>query len=215
MSFNIKLLIIANITRTEENMAKVHSDSEKEMTKVEAQFKEYDDQVKSLTLDRMNMAPKQEKDEPKISAREVDKSKEIWLKPKKTLGVGVNPKTGEREKFNETFRKDWEFAKEYVQFTAYNEILGETICDLWTKPFPGTNCESWDIPVNKAVWGPRYLAERLKGCQYHKLSMSQHQVTGSDGMGTYHGSMVVDTTVNRLDAYPVNTRKSVFMGAGF
>ena len=107
-------------------MAKVHSDSEKEMSKVEAQFKEYDDQVKSLTLDRMNMAPKEEKEEPKISARDVDKSKEIWLKPKKTLGVGVNPKTGEREKFNEAFRKDWEFAKEYVQFTAYNEILGHT-----------------------------------------------------------------------------------------
>ena len=43
-------------------MAKVHSDSEKEMSKVEAQFKEYDDQLKSLTLDRMNMAPKEEKE---------------------------------------------------------------------------------------------------------------------------------------------------------
>ena len=37
--------------------------------------------------------------------------------------------------------------------------------------------------------------------------------SGSDGMGQYFGSMAVDTTVSRLDAIPVSTRRSVFMGA--
>ena len=212
MSFNIKLLIIANITRTEESMAKINSDTEKETIKVESQLKEFESQVKSLTLDQMNKAPKKECDEPHISAREAEKSKEIWLKPKKSLGPGVNPKSGEKEKFNENFRKDYEFKKEYVHFTALNKMLNETI-EVWTKPYGGMNCEYWEVPVNVPVWGPRYLAEQLKSCQYHELSMSQSTVTQHSGAGTFYGSMVVDTTVNRLDAVPVNTHKSVFMGA--
>jgi len=73
--------------------------------------------------------------------------------------------------------------------------------------------EFWKVPVNKPIWGPRHLAERIKGCRYHRLVMSETVSTGSDGVGQYYGAMAVDTTIQRLDALPVSSTKSVFMGA--
>ena len=43
--------------------------------------------------------------------------------------------------------------------------------------------------------------------------MQQNVSTGSDGMGQYYGAMAVDNIIQRLDALPVSSRKSVFMGA--
>jgi len=179
--------------------------AERELDKAEKQFKEFDDNVKSLTMDRMNQAPKLDQ-EPihKIAQSDIEKSKDIYLKPYRSIGS--------REKFNEDYRKDYEFAKEYVRFIAeHREIIGEDI-DLWTKPFAGMPCEWWKVPVGKPVWGPRYLAERVKGCSYHRLTM-QNTVTDSSGMGQFYGSMAVDTTIQRLDALPVSNTKSIFMGA--
>lgn len=194
---------------------KVSSAGEKELDKVQEQFDAFDNQVKELTLDRMNKAPKEEvEQQTKLSSKDLEKSKDIYLKPIRAIGPGTCPKTGFKEKFNEKFRADWEFAKEYVHFTAENhEIIGEAI-ELWTKPFPGVNCEWWRVPVNKPVWGPRYLAEQIKRCSYHRLRTEDGMQTGSDGFGKYHGTLIVDTTVQRLDAIPVSNRKSVFMGAG-
>lgn len=195
---------------------KVNSASQKELDKTAQQLDAFESEVKTLTLDRMNMAPKEDVEiQTKLSSEQISKSKDIYLKPKKILGPGVNPKTGEKEKFNEKFREDWNFAKEYVQFIAENrELIGSDIQDIWTKPFPGVNCESWDVPCNKPVWGPRYLAEQIKACSYHRLSMNESKGTlGSDGYGTYTGSIVVDSTVQRHDAMPVSTKKSIFMGA--
>lgn len=184
---------------------KLQSSAEKELDKVEQQFKAYDDNIKELTHDRMNAAPKQEV-EPQTQIAQVDiaKSKDEYLKPFKTIGS--------REKFNEDYRDQYNFDKEYVQFIAENkEIIGETI-ELWTKPYAGMPAEFWKVPTNKPLWGPRYLAERIKGCSYNRLVMQQ-TVSNADGMGQYYGSLAVDTKVQRLDAMPVNTRKSIFMGA--
>lgn len=177
-----------------------------EMDKLQKQFDAFDDNVKELTQERMNAAPKQEVEaQTKLSSSEIDKKKDIYLKPVKTISC--------REKFNETFRNDYNFKKEYVHFIAENhEIIGESL-DFWTRPFPGMPAEEWKVPVNTPVWAPRYVAEQIKSCSYHRLKMQQHVGTGSDGMGQYYGSMAVDTTVQRLDAIPVSTRKSVFMGA--
>jgi hypothetical protein len=187
---------------------KVNSSAQKELDKAEKQFEAFDNQVKDLTLDRMNMAPKPELEpQTKLSQKDIEKSKDIYLKPIKTIGC--------RDKFNEDYRKDYEFAKEYVHFIAENkEIIGESI-DIWTRPFAGMPAEEWLVPTNKPVWGPRYLAEQIKSKYYHRLVMQQSSVTGSDGMGTYHGSIVADTTIQRLDARPVGARKSVFTGATF
>ncbi len=190
---------------TEKN--KTASTAQQQLDKADQQFQAFDANVKEMTMDRMNQAPKVDV-EPQtlLSQKDIEKSKDIFLKPKRSISC--------KEKFNELYRKDYEHAKEYVQFIAENrEIIGETI-DLWTRPFAGMPAEEWDVPTNKPVWGPRYLAEQIKRKYYHRLVMQQNQISGSDGMGQYYGSMAVDTTVQRLDAHPVNQRKSVFMGAG-
>lgn len=180
--------------------------TKKEIDKLQQQFDAFDNQVKNLTLDRMNEAPvEQTESQAKISTKQADKSKEIWLKPERKINDG--------QKFNEKFQKDWNFAKEYVQFIAeHKELIGETI-ELWTHPFGGMGAEFWKIPTGKPVWGPRYLAEQIRKCKYHRLRMDQSVNTSADGMGTYYGTMVADTTIPRLTAEPVATSKSIFMGA--
>jgi hypothetical protein len=188
------------------NKPRLNSESEKELNKVEAQFKAYDEQVQSLTVDRMNQAPKLDVEpQTKLSQNQIAEAKDIYLKPKRSIPS--------KEKFNEDFRKDYEFQKEYVYFIAENkEIIGEEMTS-WTKPFAGMPAEEWVVPANKPVWGPRYLAERIKGCCYHVLSMNEQRSAGSDQMGSYYGQIVVDNTVQRLDATPATKRKSIFMGA--
>lgn len=192
---------------SEEKRPKVSGAAQKELDKAQEQFDNFDSQIKEMTLDRMNKAPVKEVEQQRLKS-----DNEIYLKPKRSFPPGVNPKTGEREKFNEKFRAEYEFQKEYVRFIAQNnEIIGETI-EFCLKKFPGTNCEEWAVPVNKPVWAPRMVAERIKGCKHHKLIM-QDKTTGSDHNAQYYGTMAVDTTVQRLDAYPATEKKSVFMGA--
>jgi len=173
-----------------------------EMQKLEAQFDEFDKQVKDLTLDRMNEAPKEETEGPKIAQVDIDKTKDHYLRPARVVMAA--------QKFNEKFRKDYEFDKEYVQFIAENNESHDLI-EIWTRPYGGVPAEFWNVPVGKPVWGPRYLAEQIRRRNYHRLHM-EDKPTGSDGVGQYYGSFVVDKTIQRLDARPVSTRKSVFMG---
>lgn len=179
--------------------------AEQEINKAEENFDAFEKSVKDLTLDRMSSAPVQEVEpQTKLSQDEISKSKDVYLKPLRAIGA--------KEKFNEKFRESWEFSKEYVQFIAeHREIIGENI-EIWTKPYPGVACEYWEVPTNKPIWGPRYLAEQIKSKTYHRLK-TENSFTGSQGMGQFYGSMVVDTVVQRLDAIPVAKRKSLFMGA--
>lgn len=192
----------------------INSESQKQLDKAEKQLAEFDSNVKEMTMDRINqLAPKVDRpEEAPISQRDLRNSKDIYLKPEKIIGPGVNPKTGESEKFNENFRAAYEYDKELVQFQAVNnEIIGETL-ELWTKPYGGTNCEFWKVPVNVAVWGPRYLAEQIKRKFYHRMKTEDRATAQGEGM-TYYGSMAVDHTIQRLDAFPVSQRRSVFMGS--
>ncbi len=177
-----------------------------ELEKVESQLTATEQNVKDLTINRANMAPKEDVEpQNKLSSVEIDKSKEIYLKPKRAIAS--------KEKFNEKFREDYNFQKEYVRFIAENrEIIGETI-EMWTKPFPGMPAEEWAIPTGKPVYAPRYVAERIKACSYHRLVMQQNVVTEANHVGQMYGALSIETTVQRLDALPVSTRKSVFMGA--
>lgn len=177
---------------------------DKEMEKLEKQFDKFDGEVKQMTLDRMNMAPSQEVEpQTKLSSREIEKSKDIYLKPKKSISC--------RDKFNEDYREQYNFQKEYVQFIAeHKEIIGESI-DLWTRPFAGMPAEEWDVPVNKPVWGPRYLAEQIRRKFYHRLVM-QPTVNSHDYSGQFYGTMAADVKIQRLTAEPVTSSKSIFMG---
>ena len=183
-----------------------NSESAKELDKLGQQFDMFQESVEKMTLDRMNEAPKLET-EPlvKMSSSEIARTEDIYLKPFRSIGSA--------EKFNENYRSDYNHAKEYVRFQAENkEIIGETI-DMWTKPFAGLPAEWWKIPVGKPLWAPRYVAEQISRCRYHRLTMKQPRSSGVDSMAEYYDTMAVDTTVQRLDAIPVNDRKSIFMGA--
>ena len=198
------------------NISKPNLDNQyaqKELDKAEKKFDEFNDQVKQMTNDRMNAAPKLETEQQtKLSSREIQNNNNLYLKPARTMYRGTDPKTKKDDVFDEKFRKDWEYKKEYVNFTAENkEIIGEKI-EMWTKPFPGVPAEFWEVPANKPIWGPRYLAEQIKNCTYHRFS-TQDSTMARDGMGSYYGALIVDNTINRLDAHPVSDRKSVFMGA--
>lgn len=185
---------------------KVNSEAQKELDKAQSQFDAFDQEIKSMTLDRMNSAEKLEVEpQTKIAQSDLENMKDIYLKPFRTISS--------KEKFNEKFRSSYEFDKQYVNFIAENkEIIGEAI-DLWAKPYPGLPAEEWKVPVNKPVWAPRYVAEQIKRKNYHKLSMENRQATSSDAMGVYTGNLVVDKVVQRLDAYPHTKKKSIFMGS--
>jgi hypothetical protein len=179
--------------------------ADNELNKMKGQLDAYEDNVKSLTVDRMNQAPQMEVEpQTKLSSREIAKKPEIYLKPKRTIGS--------KEKFNEQFRDQYNYAKEYVQFIAENyEIIGETM-EFWTKPFAGMPAEEWAVPANKPVWAPRYVAEQISRCKYHRLKTVDAPVS-TDGGVTHYGTMVADSVINRLDAKPVRTAVPVFMGA--
>lgn len=184
---------------------KEKDDLPKDLKQAADQFDQFDQSVKNLTMDRMNQAPKVEMEQQtKIAGRDIDKQPDVYLKPTKRIAS--------KEPFNEKFRQKYEFDIEYVHFIAENkEIIGETI-EMWTKPYPGMPAEFWNVPVNKPIWAPRHVAEQIKSRFYHRLK-TENTGTGTDSAGQYYGTMVVDTTVPRLDAHPVSNQRSIFMGS--
>jgi hypothetical protein len=174
---------------------------QKELEKVQEQCDSFEKNVKDLTMDRLNQAPRQETEpQTKLSSKEIAKSSDIYLKPEKIIAS--------RDKFNEKFRDSYDFDKEYVHFIAENkEIIGEAI-ELWTRPYGGMPAEYWRVPTNKPVWGPRYLAEQIKRKFYHRLVMQQNVITETNHAGQMFGCLAADTTIQRLDAHSVSSRKS-------
>lgn len=181
--------------------------AEQELDRLDGQFKEFEDQVKSFDINTLAKAPKEETEpQTKMSQNEIASAlqKPLYLKPAKSIG---SP-----QKFNEKFRDQWEYAKQYVPFIAeHNEVKGDTI-EIWTRRYAGTPAEFWQVPVNKPVMGPRYLAEQIRSRCYRRLVMDESKKTGSDGMGTWYGAMVAETTINRLNANPVTNKRSIFVG---
>lgn len=188
------------------NRPSVQSESQRELDKAEKQLDAFENEIKTITKDRVNEGqPLNSEPQTKLSSKEIDKSKDIYLKPTKTIST--------TQKFNEKFRDKYNFAKEYVHFIAENkEIIGESI-EIWTRPFGGMSAEFWTVPCNKPVWGPRYLAEQIKRKFYHRMVMDERKIVDHSSSGQFFGSMIADTTIQRLDAIPVSSRKSVFMGA--
>lgn len=180
--------------------------AEQELDKCAEQFEEFDTQIKEMTMERMNKAPLREMEpQTQLSSRDLNKSKDIYLKPNRTISC--------REKFNERFRDEYNYAKEYVHFIAENkEIKGESVT-LWIKKFPGMPAEEWIVPVNKPIWGPRYLAEQIRECKYHTFIMDAEKPRCQNQFGMETGVPVVEETVPRLTAEPVTTKRSIFMGA--
>ena len=177
---------------------KINSDSARELAKAEDQFQAFEKNIGDLTLDRMNASPVPETEpQTKLSTKEVEKIDAPYIKPIRS----INSREPFNEKYRDLHKKAWQYIKCIVE---NNEILGEAV-EVWTKRFPGDPAHFWKVPVNKPVYLPRLLAEQLQQCRYHRMTMeaSNGQVAGSDGMGTYIGSMVVDHTKQRIDCRPV------------
>ncbi len=121
-----------------------NSDAQNEIERVKEQFDTFDEKIKDMTMDRMNAAPKQEVEpQTKLSDKQIDKFPDHYLKPVK--------KISDRQVFNEDFRSEWNFQKEYVNFIAeHKECIGENI-EIWTHPFGGVGAEYWEVPTNKPV----------------------------------------------------------------
>lgn len=182
------------------------SKSNMEIEKAKMQLDNFEENIKEMTMDRMNTAPRQETEpQTKLSQNQIANSKDIYLKPYRTISSA--------EKFNENFRRDYEHAREYVYFIAENrELIGETI-ELWTKPFPGLPAEEWKVPANKPVWGPRYLAEQLARKFYHRLIMKESAPQGSDQYGEYKGQLVSDTCIPRIECRKATKTTNAYFGS--
>jgi hypothetical protein len=183
---------------------RVNSEGSKELERIEKKFDEYKDNMDKLTKDQADLAPiLQTEEQTKLSTKEKQEWPAHHIKPTKTIAS--------RDKFNDKYRKDYEFKKEYVNFITENvEIIGESI-EMWTKPFAGIPAEFWKIPVNKPVWAPRYVAEQIRNAKYHTYTMNQQTYENTGDM-QYYGSMVVKNTNSRLKAEPVVQGRSTFMG---
>lgn len=189
-------------------MDKQKKSIQSELKSINDQIKNTESSIQSLTLDEMNKAPKQESEPShRLSQKEISNSPDNYLKPKRVI-------FSQGQKFNENFRKDYEYDKEYVNFIAeHKEMHGELI-EIWTRPYGGIAAEFWEVPTGIPVWGPRYLAEQIRRKSYHRLVMKQNVITESNSMGQMYGAISAASTIPRLEAHPVNQRRSVFSSAG-
>lgn len=188
-------------------MAEKKVSVQEELNKVDNQFKVFDEDVKSMTMDKMNEAPKMEMEpQTKISQNQIANSKDVYLKPKRRLSS--------QEKFNEKFRAAYEKDSELVYVIAeHRELIGEAI-ELWTKPYPGTPAEEWIIPTGTPIWMPRYLMEQLKRKYYHRLVM-KNTTTSNESLGSFYGTMAAETTVQRLECTEISKNRNISMGRRF
>lgn len=174
---------------------KVDSKGQQELQNAADSIQSFETQLKSFHSDVAAMAPAIEDFEPqtKLSMREMASIGPEIMKPARSIGA--------KERFNETFRGEWEEKKKYVKCIVENyEIQGEMV-ELWTKGFPGVPCEFWQLPTNKPIAVPKYVAERVAGCKYHVLQM-EDSVTQHTQNGKMYGTLVARNSRQRLDARP-------------
>lgn len=157
-----------------------------------------------------NAAVKDYEPQTKLSQNQKLDAPDIVLKPRNIIAS--------RDRFNERFRKDWEFAKEYVRFICENRETPGDVIEVWTRPYGGLPAEFWVVPTNKPVIGPRHLAEQIRGRIYHKMVMhgdAEAQQNRDVQTGAYkmYGAIAVQEKCQRLTAEPVHETRSVFMPA--
>jgi hypothetical protein len=169
---------------------------------------EFDAQVKTLTHDVMRSASLVE-EEPQLkkSNRELQADNARYLKPVRTISSN--------QKFNENFRKSYEYDIEPVKFVAEHMELGSMI-ETWTRPYGGMSAEYWEVPVNTPVWGPRHLAAQIKRARYTRIIMTAdnaNDIREYSAAGTMVGTPRADCQVQRLDARPVSSASTTFFNS--
>lgn len=177
---------------------KQETSTEKELRKADEKFEEFKENISVSNDVGSYSAP--ESPPPEVSEKERRNSKDTYLKPHRSFPPGADPKTGKKETFNEKFRKQYEEDKEYIQFIAENSEIRDETLDLWTKPYPGIEAEEWAVPVNRPVWGPKYLYKQIKRKFYRRM-VSEDRPVSAEGGFTYTGCLVVKNIIHRLDAH--------------
>ena len=175
------------------------SRSEQQLEKAAEKFDEFAQQVKSLSVDEKANLPSQETEpQTKLSKKEANSLDAPVIKPNRAIFS--------KEKFNEKMRSEYEVRSKLVKcIVENNEIIGERI-EKWTKRWPGEPAHFWQIPVNKPIYLPKFLAEELQNCCYHRLVMEEAPQTAE---GALTHSLVSKETRHRLDC------RSVGFASGF
>lgn len=183
---------------------RLDSEGQVELDKLDDQIESTMKENKEIMENVSKIKTEERAPQREMSQWEKENAKEIHLKPTRSIA--------DRVKFDEKWRKDFNFDMEEVCFMAENhEVIGEDIT-LWTKKYPGQPAQEWCIPVNKPVWGPRLLAEQLLNCKYSVFVQKDTAQLGNDYAGSYHGTIAVEKRVERLTARPVTQQKSLFSG---
>lgn len=179
----------------------VNSEGQKELQKLEQNFDNFKKNVDDLTEKR---SVKSEAPEHQISQKQIENSTDLYIKPNRIIMS--------REKFNEAYREQYNYMKEYVHYTVQHEECKGDSVELWTKPFPGLPAEFWIVPSGRAVWIPRYVADRLENeCQYKRLKMQDTRPYANDGTSQMTTQIVYDDIIHRISARPVSTSKRFSM----
>lgn len=166
--------------------------AQKEIDRLDAEFNAKQQQMSSLSQDEMNKAPIAETEhQTKLSKQEVKQYDAPEIKPSQTI-PGIGKRKPEQDNLR---RRAWEL----VKVVAENcEVIGEKI-ELWHKaPFSGEPCTFWQIPVNKPIYIPRFLADHLMTRNYHRLVMQETPVENNQ-YGQVIGQMIASETRRRLD----------------
>ncbi len=118
-----------------------------ELDKAEKQIEAFDENIKQMTKDRLDQAPQKEVEpQNRLSQREIADSKDIYLKPAKSIGA--------REPFNENYRKD------SVSFLKIKKLLA--------KP--------WNFGQNHLQEWPASFGKFLLESQFGVQDMSQNEL---------------------------------------
>lgn len=181
----------------------VNSDGQKQLDAAQQKFDKFEESIKEMTMDKISSSasPMETEQQTKMSSKEIKQYDAPYIKPIRSINRSQGGKDGAKTYWDEKFRpahtRDWE----YVRCICENkEVIGESI-HTWTAEYGCDPAHEWKIPVNKPVWIPRLLARHLANRKYHRLRM-EDAPTSVEGGITYHGAMVVDQEVSRLDCRP-------------
>jgi len=177
----------------------LESEKNKEIEKVDLQIDALTQQMSALDQDTINKAPIRETEPQTLMTKAQEKYTDApVIKPTKSMSAVGKP----IPKQAKARKEGWEYVKVIAE---HNELIGENI-ELWINPFAGDPCSYWEIPTNKPIYIPRFLAEHLATRNYHRLKMQDRPATQltaemhSDGMASQpSGQFVAKETIRRID----------------
>lgn len=138
----------------------------KDLENIAKKTAELTEEMSQLTVDKINeIAPEPTLDELKLTAKQKASDEGvIFVEPKRKFkGLGKLP-----EKLKREHARAWEYVKGiYENYVVNNEPVR-----FWHNgDFPGDPDCLWEIPSNKPVYVPRFIAKHLEECQkYHQFT---------------------------------------------